>query len=80
MQRYFVLEGGMLFYARSFAHLQKRKILGSIDLGLAFINCDGNTRRIDIDGEHQVYHLKVRINEGREGCRGREGERKGGRE
>jgi len=59
-KRYFVLEGGMLFYARSFAHLQKRKLLGSIDLGLAFINCDGNTRRIDIDGEHQVYHLKTK--------------------
>ena len=76
------MEGGILCYGRSYTHIQKRKILGSIDLGLAFINCDGNTRRIDIDGE-QVYHLKVGREGGREGGReeGRkEGRREGGRD
>ena len=37
----------------------KGKVVSSLDLGLAFIHCEGNTRRIDIDGEHQVLHLKV---------------------
>ena len=39
--------------------MMKGKVLGSIDLGLSFIHTDAATRRIDIDGEHQVMHLKV---------------------
>ena len=39
--------------------MMKGKVLGSNDLGLSFIHTDAATRRIDIDGEHQVVHLKV---------------------
>lgn len=35
----------------------------SLDLGQAFIHCNGSSRRIDIDGENQVLHLKVREKE-----------------
>ena len=33
--------------------------MGSLDLGVAFIHADVTMRRIDIDGEHHVMHLKV---------------------
>ena len=36
------------------------KLTGSLDLGLSFIHCDGSSRRINIDGDHHVIHLKVR--------------------
>ena len=49
----------MLKYSRNQTQLQKGKILGTVDLGLAFITCDSTNKRIDIDGEHHVYHLKV---------------------
>ena len=35
------------------------KVSGMIDLGLAFIHYDVNTRRIDVDGDTHVLHLKV---------------------
>lgn len=60
-QRYFVLERGVLYFSRSQAGIAKGKALGSLDLGMAFVHADGSSRRIDIDGEHVVVHLKVSI-------------------
>ena len=55
-----MLEQGTLYFSRSHTQMLKGKALGSIDLGLSFIHTDAATRRINIDGEHQVLHLKVR--------------------
>ena len=30
-----------------------------LDLGLAFVHYDASTKRIDVDGENHVLHLKV---------------------
>lgn len=54
-----MLEQGTLYFSRSHAQMLKGKVLGSMDLGLSFIHTDAATRRIDIDGEQQVLHLKV---------------------
>ena len=54
-----MLEQGTLYFSRNHAQMLKGKVLGSIDLGLSFIHTDAASRRIDIDGEHQVLHLKV---------------------
>ncbi len=59
IQRYFVLERGILYFSRTQAQIAKGKALGSLDVGVAFVHADGSTRRIDIDGEHVVVHLKV---------------------
>ena len=58
-QRYFVLERGILYFSRSQAQIAKGKALGNLDLGMAFVHADGSSRRIDIDGEHVVVHLKA---------------------
>ncbi|XP_064389026.1 oxysterol-binding protein-related protein 3-like isoform X2 [Halichondria panicea] len=59
-KRYFVLERGVLYFSRSQAGIAKGKALGSLDLGMAFVHADGSSRRIDIDGEHVVVHLKTK--------------------
>ena len=56
-----MLEQGTLYFSRTQSQMLKGKVVGSIDLGLSFIHTDAATRRIDIDGEHQVMHLKVSI-------------------
>ena len=33
--------------------------MGRIDLGLTVITYDASSKRIDLDGDHQVLHLKV---------------------
>jgi len=35
------------------------KVTGMLDLGLAFVHYDASTKRIDVDGENHVLHLKV---------------------
>ncbi|XP_071942527.1 oxysterol-binding protein-related protein 6-like [Antedon mediterranea] len=61
-KRYFVLEKGMLTYGKTVAELQKGKIHGTIDIGTSVINTekeeDKKARRIDIDNEEFLYHLK----------------------
>ena len=56
-----MLEQGTLYFSRNQTQMLKGKVLGSIDLGLSFIHTDAASRRIDIDGEHQVLHLKVSV-------------------
>lgn len=35
------------------------KVAGMVDLGIVFIHYDGGTKRINIDGDNHVLHLKV---------------------
>lgn len=63
-QRYFVLDTGILKYGKSPGDLSKGKVHGSVDIGLSVISTKSKRKRIDIDAEEFIYHLKVRANEG----------------
>ncbi|XP_035826525.1 oxysterol-binding protein-related protein 6 [Aplysia californica] len=59
-KRFFVLERGILTYAKSSADIPKGKYHGIIDIGLAVITFKRQGQRIDIDAEEQVHHIKVK--------------------
>lgn len=44
--------------------IQKGKLHGSIDVGLSVMSIKKRARRIDLDTEEHIYHLKVRDWEG----------------
>ncbi|XP_033628632.1 oxysterol-binding protein-related protein 6-like isoform X2 [Asterias rubens] len=62
-KRYFVLEKGMLTYGKNCGELMKGKIHGTIDVLAAVISTekegDKKARRIDIDTEEFLYHVKA---------------------
>ena len=60
-QRYFILEMGVLYFSRNQTQMHKGKGVALLDLGLAFLHNDVSSRRITIDGEQQVLHLKVQL-------------------
>ncbi|XP_071101233.1 oxysterol-binding protein-related protein 6-like [Haliotis cracherodii] len=61
-KRFFVLEKGILTYAKSPYDVQKGKYHGVIDIGLAVLTYKRPGHRIDIDAEEQIYHIKVKDN------------------
>lgn len=46
-------------YARGPSDITRGKIHGSVDIGLSVISTKTKSRRIDIDAEEFIYHLKV---------------------
>ncbi|KAM9629186.1 oxysterol-binding protein-related protein 6 isoform 7-T20 [Morphnus guianensis] len=59
-KRFFVLDNGMLKYSKSPIDIQKGKVHGSIDVGLSVMSIKKKARRIDLDTEEHIYHLKVK--------------------
>uniref|UniRef100_A0A8C6L1S8 Oxysterol-binding protein n=1 Tax=Nothobranchius furzeri TaxID=105023 RepID=A0A8C6L1S8_NOTFU len=59
-KRYFVLERGILNYAKRAADLQKGKPHGCIDVGLSVMSIKKKAMCIDLDTEDNIYHLKVK--------------------
>lgn len=59
-KRYFVLDKGILVYAKSPNEIQKGKYHGVIDIGLSVLCFKRCQRRIDIDAEELVHHVKVK--------------------
>ncbi|XP_037542089.1 oxysterol-binding protein-related protein 6 [Nematolebias whitei] len=59
-QRFFVLDNGILKYSKSPVDIQKGKLHGSIDVGLSVMSIKKKARRIDLDTEEHIYHLKVK--------------------
>ena len=59
-KRYFHLENGILSYSKSPNDIMKGKIHGSVDVGLSVISTKRSSKRIDIDAEEFIYHLKVK--------------------
>ena len=41
------------------SQIEKGKFHGSVDVGLSFVTYKRDGRRIDIDAEDLIYHLKV---------------------
>ncbi|GBM15569.1 Oxysterol-binding protein-related protein 6 [Araneus ventricosus] len=58
-KRYFLLDKGILTYTKTSNEMARGKILGSVDVGLSVISTKSQRRRIDIDAEEQIYHLKT---------------------
>ncbi|XP_033859846.2 oxysterol-binding protein-related protein 6-like isoform X2 [Acipenser ruthenus] len=62
-KRFFVLDNGILKYSKSPIDIQKGKLHGSIDIGLSVMSIKKKARRIDLDTEEHIYHLKVKSQE-----------------
>ncbi|XP_069978806.1 oxysterol-binding protein-related protein 6 isoform X2 [Penaeus vannamei] len=58
-KRYFVLEKSTLIYSKSVADLARGKVLGKMDIGMSVISTKARRRRIDIDADTLIFHLKV---------------------
>ncbi|KAK9892005.1 hypothetical protein WA026_018193 [Henosepilachna vigintioctopunctata] len=61
--RYFMLDKGILVYGKGPNEISKGKIHGSVDIGLSVISTKLKRRRIDIDAEEFIYHLKAKTDE-----------------
>ncbi|XP_043931249.1 oxysterol-binding protein-related protein 6 isoform X2 [Protopterus annectens] len=59
-KRFFVLDNGILKYSKTPIEIQKSKLHGSIDVGLSVMSIKKKARRIDLDTEEHIYHLKVK--------------------
>ncbi|XP_036000883.1 oxysterol-binding protein-related protein 3 isoform X1 [Fundulus heteroclitus] len=62
-KRYFVLERGILKYAKHEADMQKGKVHGRIDVGLSVMSIKKKAMCVDLDTEDNIYHLKVKAPE-----------------
>ncbi|KAJ8255878.1 hypothetical protein COCON_G00197420 [Conger conger] len=62
-KRFFVLDNGILKYSKSPVDIQRGKMHGSIDVGLSVMSIKKRTRRIDLDTEEHIYHLKMKSQE-----------------
>ncbi|XP_040928866.1 oxysterol-binding protein-related protein 3-like [Betta splendens] len=62
-KRYFLLERGILKYAKHGADLKKGKLHGCIDVGLSVMSVKKKAMCIDLDTEDNIYHLKVKSRE-----------------
>ncbi|XP_014260176.1 oxysterol-binding protein-related protein 6-like isoform X2 [Cimex lectularius] len=59
-KRYFVLDTGLLKYGKSPNDVSRGKIHGSVDIALSVISTKSKRKRIDIDAEEFIYHLKAK--------------------
>lgn len=58
-QRFFVVDKGILVYGKGPGDIARGKIHGSVDIGLSVVSTKAKRKRIDIDAEEFIYHLKV---------------------
>ncbi|XP_048484012.1 oxysterol-binding protein-related protein 3 [Plutella xylostella] len=59
-KRFFVIDGGILVYARSPTDVARGRLHGSVDVGLSVISGKQRRRRIDIDADEFIYHLRAK--------------------
>ncbi|XP_075238108.1 oxysterol-binding protein-related protein 6-like isoform X2 [Lycorma delicatula] len=62
-KRYFLVDKGILVYGKSPGDVARGKIHGSVDIGLSVISTKTKRRRLDIDAEEFIYHLKAKQDE-----------------
>jgi hypothetical protein len=48
-------------YAKGPGDIARGKIHGSVDIGLSVISTKAKRKRLDIDAEEFIYHLKVSV-------------------
>lgn len=59
-KRYFVLDKGILVYAKNPSGIARGKLHGSVDVGLSVVTTKEIRRRMDIDAEECIFHLKAK--------------------
>ncbi|KAI5731513.1 hypothetical protein M8J77_011362 [Diaphorina citri] len=59
-KRYFVVDKGMLIYGKSPGDIARGKLHGHVDIGLSVISTKSKRKRLDIDAEEFIYHLKAK--------------------
>lgn len=59
-KRYFILEKGIMKYAKREGDIKKGKLHGCIDVGLSVMSIKKKAMCIDLDTEDNIYHLKVK--------------------
>ncbi|KAK3866954.1 hypothetical protein Pcinc_027540 [Petrolisthes cinctipes] len=62
-KRYFVLDRSQLTYAKSIGDLARGKLLGRMDIGMSVVSTKARRRRIDIDADTLIFHLKCKSRE-----------------
>ncbi|XP_066249015.1 oxysterol-binding protein-related protein 3-like [Euwallacea similis] len=62
-KRYFILDKGILIYGKNPVDIRKGKIHGTLDIGLSVITTKARRRRVDIDAEEFIYHLKAKTDD-----------------
>ncbi|KAI5618254.1 oxysterol-binding protein-related protein 3 isoform X1, partial [Silurus asotus] len=62
-KRYFLLDKGILKYAKCSADIEKGKLHGRIDVGLSVMAIKKKSKCIDLDAEENIYHLKIKSQE-----------------
>jgi len=58
-KRYFVIEAGLMTYAKTQADFLRGRTLGKFNIGDAVISANFAEMRIDIDSEEQVHHVRL---------------------
>ena len=56
-----MVDKGILIYAKGPGDIARGKTHGSVDIGLSVISTKAKRKRLDIDAEEFIYHLKVCI-------------------
>ncbi|XP_061557070.1 oxysterol-binding protein-related protein 7-like isoform X2 [Phycodurus eques] len=59
-KRYFMLEKGILKYSKTQQDIQRGKLHGSLDVSLAVMSINKNSKRIDLDAGDNLYHLMAK--------------------
>ncbi|XP_050427969.1 oxysterol-binding protein-related protein 6-like isoform X2 [Adelges cooleyi] len=59
-KRYFILDKGILKYGKNPIDMSRGKIHGQVDIGLSVISTKYQRKRLDIDAEEFIYHLKAK--------------------
>lgn len=59
-QRFFQLDNGILTYGKTPGDIEKGKRHGVVDIAHSVIACKRNGRRIDVDADDLIYHMKVK--------------------
>ncbi|KAF2345798.1 PH domain-like [Trinorchestia longiramus] len=62
-KRYFVLDNSILTYAKNASELARGKKHGSMDIGLSVISTKASRRRIDIDADASIIHIRCESQE-----------------
>ncbi|KAI1887138.1 hypothetical protein AGOR_G00203040 [Albula goreensis] len=59
-KRYFVLDKGILKYAKTQHDISKGKLHGSLDVSLAVMSINKKSKRIDLDAGDNLYHMMAK--------------------
>ncbi|XP_055076480.1 oxysterol-binding protein-related protein 7 [Misgurnus anguillicaudatus] len=59
-KRFFVLDKGILRYSKTQQDIARGKIHGALDVSVAVMSVNKNSKRIDLDAGDSIYHVKAK--------------------